>query len=541
MATLNNKKSNGDNFSTEKNSTVNHEEAFVHKLNNLEILLNKTQGSYIGESTYYESRTPEDDFNEIKAIIENLSQEDAEYALKIAAIGRASNMISYPLAILTACYNDPKFKGNNFKDAEGRTKLTGYTDKIVRRAKDVTEILANQIAMYSFESTTGKNGKAHRTTPLPIQERKQLKRKLEGFDEYQIAKALSKNRNVSMADAIKLLHPAGDKCEFFGRIIEGKVRFANGKKQVQSELSKLGTQKSSVENIKASLKDTPLMVIVKNLVAMLRADALDEESVNFICKKLSSKEAVEKSHILPYQLFDAYIAMKNCGAAIKTNKITNALVKAIDLSVENVEDIEGTTVFLVDLSASMNFSISRHSSTSAKEIAALLAAIGAKKSNCEIYAFANSCEKVDFDSASTVVDIAKAILSKHLGGGTYIDRALKVICDDKIQYEHLVILSDNDCYSFSVRNGLSFNDYRGSADATMNSMIRNGIIRDVFLNNLAGNNFAIANTDDYRKNLITGFSEKFIDSINFSILLRKSAADIRNVIDLLYEKYYGLN
>ena len=33
-------------------------------------------------------------------------------------------------------------------------------------------------------------------------------------------------------------------------------------------------------------------------------------------------------------------------------------------------------------------------------------------------------------------------------------------------------------------------------------------VKKVYLNNLLGNNFAIVNTDDFRKNLITGFSKE---------------------------------
>lgn len=540
MATLNKNKAVATAPKEDKNVMLNHEGGVVHKLNPLEVLFSKIQGSYMGESTFYEKRSPEKDFEEIKELVAGLSQEDAEYALKIAAIGRESNMISYPLAVLTACFNDNKYKGDNFKDKNGKTLMTGYTDKIVRRGRDITDILANQVAMYGFESETGKDGKPHRNMPLPIQERKQLKRKLEEFDEYQISKALGERRLISMADAIKLLRPAGDKYEFFGKVISGKVSFANGKKQVQAELSKVNnkTSKSTKADVKKSVADTPLFVIVKNLVGMARADAIDEEVAETIAQKLSSAEKVKASRIMPYQLYDAYKMFKGVAKTAPQKKILNALVKAIDLSCENVSEIDSYTAYFVDLSGSMNMTISGMSSTTARELAAVLAAIGVKKSTCTVYAFANTCKKVDVNSSSTVVDIAEKIMNTNVGGATYLSDAIKTYINESIAHENIIILSDGDCYEYDSRRGLRFSSWGDNADNVINKAFTKKLVKRVFVNNLLGNKFAVVNTDDYRKNLVTGFTEKYIDEINFSIMLQKEASDIRKVIDILYETYY---
>lgn len=541
MATLNKNKAVATAPKEDENVMLNHEGGVVHKLNPLEVLFSKIQGSYMGENTFYEKRSPEKDFEEIRELVANLSQEDAEYALKIAAIGRESNMISYPLAVLTACFNDEKYKGDNFKDEKGKTLMTGYTDKIVRRGRDITDILATQVSMYGFDTEKGKDGKIHRSTPLPIQERKQLKRKLEEFDEYQISKALGERRLVSMADAIKLLRPAGDKYEFFGKVIAGKVSFANGKKQVQSELSKVNntTSKSTKADVKKSVADTPLFVIVKNLVGMARADAIDEEVAETIVNKLSSAESIKASRVMPYQLYDAYKMFKGIAKTASQKKILNALVKAIDLSCENVSEIDGYTVYFVDLSGSMERTVSGMSSTTAKELAAVLAAIGVKKSTCTVYAFANTCKKIDVNSSSTVVDITEKIMNTYVGGATYLTNAIKNYINENVAHENSVILSDGDCYNYDSRHGLSFSSWGDNADSAINKAFKKNLVKRVFVNNLLGNKFAVVNTDDYRKNLVTGFTEKYIDKINFSIMLQKESSDIRKVIDILYETYYA--
>ena len=69
----------------------------------------------------------------------------------------------------------------------------------------------------------------------------------------------------------------------------------------------------------------------------------------------------------------------------------------------------------------------------------------------------------------------------------------------------------------------------------MNTMIKNGLIKKFYLNNLLGNSFAVVNTDDYRKNLITGFSERIVEVINIYGVLGKGASDIRKVIDSMMD------
>lgn len=541
MANMNKNRMNNNLPKEDKNTKLNHEGAVVHKLNGLEELFSRVQGSYMGEGGFYEKSSPEKDFRRIQEIISGLSQEDAEYALKIAAIGREGNAISYPLAVLTACYNDEKYKGVQFADENGVNKLGMYSDMIIRRGKDITEILANQFAMYGFDSIDGR-----RTTPIPKQERKNLKRKLEQFDEYKIAKALGKNSMVSMADAVKLLRPA-NKSEFFKSIIEGNVKFANGKKQVQSEITKVNNKnsESTVKDVKKSIEDSSLMAIVKNLVAMNRAGAIDKETAKVIADKLNNEDLVRGSRIMPYQLYDAYKMYKRVASGAEGVMICDALIAAIDSSVNNVDEIEGYTAFFVDLSGSMGYTVSGFSSTQCHELAALLAAIGAKKSNAKVYAFADSCQEVHISRHSTVVDITEKILHTNVGGCTYLIKALNAVAASGEKFDNVVVLTDGDCYSYSDRAGLHFGNGWGSTDKScdnvVNKLIKNKVMKRIFVNNLKSTDFTIVNTDDYRKNLVTGFTERYIDEINFSILLEKEANDIRKIIDILFDKYYGSN
>lgn len=532
-------------LSKDTNTTRNHAGAVVHNLDSLEILFSKVLGSFFGESTYYEKRTAEKDFVDLVKTINNVDYEDIEYVLKIALLGREYNMIQYPLSVLTACFNDERFKGQHFVDSNGRNKLQYYSDRIVRRGRDVIDIMATQINAFGFD-VVKKGKKTKRDLPLPIQLRKALKHKLESFNDYQLSKALSDSREVSLADCIKLLHPDEKKARvpkgFYADVIEGRVKFGGETKQVQSELAKSRNKnsKSTVADVKQSLDSSTVMAIVKNLVALHKAGVLnDREAVDSICKKLTDAKQVHSSRLLPFRFYSAWKEVNKLPTSYGVRRVSDALVYALDLSVSNLAPIEGFNAILIDRSGSMNEPVSSMSSMTATEIAVVLGAICFKQGVGEVYVFANSCEKVEgISSASTVMDIIKQIMRYSVGGGTYLDVAMKTIARDSIRgakYDNLILLSDNDCYS-SSGNSFRIGGFGvGSADDTINSMIKNGVIKKFYINNLLGNKFAIVNTDDFRKNLITGFSERIVETINIYGALGRGASDIRVVIDRMVD------
>ena len=532
-------------LSKDTNTSRNHEGAVVHNLNSLEVLFSKVLGSFFGESTYYENRDVEKDFVDLVKTINAVDYEDIEYVLKIALLGREYNMIQYPLSVLTACFNDERFKGTDFVDSNGRNKLQYYSDRIIRRGRDIVDVMSTQINAFGFD-VKKKGKKTYRDLPLPIQLRKALKYKLETFNDYQLSKALSESREVTLADCIKLLHPNGKKAKvperFYADVIGGRVKFGGEVKQVQSELSKSKNKnsKSSVEDVKQSLDTSSVMAIVKNLVALHRAGVLnDNEAVESICKKLTDKKQVKSSRLLPFRFYSAWKEVNKLSSSYGVRKVSDALVKALDLSVDNLAPIDGFNAILIDMSGSMNYSVSSMSSLTAREIAVVLGAVCFKQSVGEVYVFADKCEKVTgISSTSTVMDIINQINRRYVGGGTHLDLALSTITRDSIKgakYDNLILLSDNDCYS---SNGSTFRVSGwgvGSADDTINSMIKNKVIKKFYLNNLLGNKFAIVNTDDYRKNLITGFSERIVEVVNIYGVLGKSASDIRVVIDRMVD------
>lgn len=546
MATMNSKRGTAS-VTRDKKTTLNHHGSVVHQLDSLETLFSKVLGSLFGESTHYEKRTAEKDYEDLCKIIEKVDDEDIEYVLKIARLGREYNMIQYPLSVLTACMNDDRFKGQSFVDeATGRNKLQSYSQYIIRRGKDILDILATQMNVYGFQ-TTGRGKNLHRQTPIPMQMRKVLKGKIESFNEYQLSKALGESKQVSMSDAIKLLHPdptnSRVRKNFYKDIIEGKVKMGDDSKQVQSEIAKVNNKnsKTTKKDVVKSIDTSTVMAIVKNLVALDRAGVLaDKEAVDSIVAKLTDKKEVQKSRLLPFRFYSAYKEVSSLRSSEGKRRVLDALVEALDLSIDNLQDIVGYSAILIDLSGSMNHSISSMSSVTAREVACILGAICAKKGIADVYVFADRCELVEVSKKSTVMDIADKLINTYVGGCTNLDTALRKIEASGTKYTNLIILSDGDCYSQSG-NSFRFSEGWGcgySPDEDVNRLMKSGVFKKVYLNNLLGNNFAIVNTDDFRKNLITGFSERIVDVINTYSAIGTGASDIRVVIDNLVESLH---
>jgi hypothetical protein len=532
--------------------TVNHEGATVHQMTDLETLFSQVLGSFFGESTHYESRVPAEEFKKLWERVQRISNEDKEYVLKIAEIGRMCNMISYPLNILSVVYNDERFLGTNFVDDKGRNRIWNYADKIILRAKDITTLMATQLAMFDNRSSEAITVKGKKGTAIPMQLRKTLRKKIQFYDKFKLSKGLSKGSDVTLADCIRLVRPKpknDDFATFYKSIIDGDVKVGNDKAQIKTEFTKAGKASPTEKaNITKAVHEDILQNIVKNLAALCDKDVFaDREALASVCKRLRDPKEVKGSRLLPFRFYSAYKELDERGRTVAVRELKLALVEALDLSIENVEPFEGLTCILVDLSGSMDTSISGKSVLNAHEVASVLAAIAYKKGTADLFAFSDDCKRVDISQKASVMDIARAILNGVPSSGTDLAKALNTIetYAKKMgtKYDSLLMLSDNDCYGYDSRaNTMSFGS-RGwgrdaDADSHMTRLISSGVFRKVWLNNLLGNSFAVFNTASDTKNLITGFSESCLSLVSVYNVLGGNK-DIRKVIDIFYNKLKG--
>lgn len=537
--------------STKMNPTLNHAGSVVHQLNNLETLFSKVLGSFFGESTFYENRTADSEFKELVTLIEGVNVMDKEYVLKVAELARLNKMISYPLQILTATMNMDRYKGLDFLGEDGRSKMPYYVDQIVRRQKDINEILASHIANYAIEYKDAASGTIKHKTRLPKQMREGLGKKMASFDKYKLSKGLDESAMIGAADAIKLLHPGQynkSMIKIYKDIIEGKLTIGGDKIQIQTALTQKGQKKEQADNkdLTKAVFQSNVQALMRNLTSLLKNGVFNDEKVlEFACNKLRDKQAVVQSKLLPFRFLTAYRELEKFGSNRQVVLLKEAVEDALDASIENVDLIPGLTAVLVDTSGSMGYAISGNSSVTAADMALVLGAIAYKKGMGDLFVFANSCQQITVSRRSPVLEIVRAAKQVYVGGGTDLRTALNTITSHakqhKLNYDNLIILSDNDCYGYNERTGtLTFGEHswgstNSSADRHIDLMIQEKVIKKVWINNLLGNNFAIVNTKKHTKNLITGFSEDFINIIKVYDCIGGNS-DIRKVIDLMLEE-----
>lgn len=164
----------------------------------------------------------------------------------------------------------------------------------------------------------------------------------------------------------------------------------------------------------------------------------DRDNLKFAANKLT--ERVPKS-IFPYQVFSAYLMNKN------NLTLANALNEVMEKSVENLPRISGTTVIAVDTSGSMGSKVGNsQSSITCVQVASMFAASIARTcKNSIIIPFDTRVHDSITNSSMSILTMADK-LSRYGGGGTDIPSVIDYLESKKVNFDNLIIISDNESW-----------------------------------------------------------------------------------------------
>lgn len=400
-------------------TTVNHEGEVSFTLTAKETLATIASTSLIGDK-FYESK--DEGLKNLVDSIVALSKSDPEFVLKTAAYARnVLNMRSLPQAILVECANRDEFK----------KYIAKWAPFIMVRADEPTDAMAYQI---------NKFGK-----PIPNSLKRAIKKKLESFSEYQLSKYQGRNSSVKLADVVKLTHPnlgpVGKK------ILEGTAKVDTW----ESKLSATQGEDKSTAWAEA-IPTMGYMALLRNLRNFIKED-IDNTVFKSVLTKIADKDQVKKSKQFPFRFYSAYVELDKARYTLKNeakiNKAMDALAIAMDHAVDNVE-IEGTNLFLVDSSGSMNQPVSNKSDVMAVDIACLLGCIGVKRSDASrLWTFDTTTKARNPNRTMPILDMTKALRAECRGGGTYFHLAMEKLIADGKKYDNIVVVSDFQCYEKS--------------------------------------------------------------------------------------------
>ncbi len=186
-----------------------------------------------------------------------------------------------------------------------------------------------------------------------------------------------------------------------------------------------------------------------NLNTFLRHGVFDDKAmVTRIADRLRDAKAIQRARVMPYQLLATYL---NIDTSIP-RQIRDALHDAVEVATEAVPVFEGKVVVAVDVSYSMNDSVTGHRGTATSkvrciDVAALMASsILRKNPDAEVVCFENHVKSHTIDHRDTVLTNAKR-LSDMMGGGTNCSAAMEHIAQHHEDAATVIFVSDNESWA----------------------------------------------------------------------------------------------
>src|SRR2546426_4858375 len=182
----------------------------------------------------------------------------------------------------------------------------------------------------------------------------------ENFDAYQLAK-YDRDGEVKLKDVLKIVHPkpkTPERSEIYRLLKERKLPIPE---TWETYISAHGSTQENWEHI---LPKMGYMAKLRNLRNLLDKNVEMEP----VLEHLANAKAVLTSKQFPFRYFSAYRELENHPSP-NTPEVLEALETAMELSVENVPDFQGTTFISADNSGSMQSPVSWKSKVKLAEVA----------------------------------------------------------------------------------------------------------------------------------------------------------------------------
>jgi hypothetical protein len=196
------------------------------------------------------------------------------------------------------------------------------------------------------------------------------------------------------------------------------------------------------------------MALMRNLRNFEEA-GISRESRDYVIAFLSDPKKVAKSKQLPFRFMSAY-------ESVNGDYYRGALSDGLSYSTQNIPELDGETLILVDLSQSMQDRVSTKSKMTVAKQAALFGTAVAMRNHghAKLVAFATTDKVIDVPRGGSVLKIASEMdaMSRDgtIGGGTETGMALQ-----KHFSGHKRVLIFTDGQSTAPRSFLSGYSYGG--------------------------------------------------------------------------------
>ena len=301
---------------------------------------------------------------------------------------------------------------------KGEAWTAKFFDRVVHRPDDALEILACHLAMYG--------------RPIPNALKKGLGAALARFDEYQLAKYRKTRAELSLVDAVNLVHPPHT--EALRKLINGTLAPAE---TWETKLTQAGAAAESDAELAELKQDVWAKLITSRKIgyfALLRnlrnVLATAPEVTDAAIEMLTDKRLIAKSLVMPFRFTTALEALRTSGLPT-AGRVLDALSTAVDASLANVPRFDGKTLIALDGSGSM--------SGRPIKIGALFAATLAKANDADVMLFSDDARYVSITPRDSTLTIAAWLESQCASAGTNFHAIFQRA---KRAYDRIIILSD---------------------------------------------------------------------------------------------------
>lgn len=296
-----------------------------------------------------------------------------------------------------------------------------------------------------------------------------VKEWLESRDDRKLLEA-SIGNDPSLADVIKMAHPkpkSDSRSAFYGYLL--------GREYDKRKLPAIIKQYEAYKKGETKeVPDVPFQLLTAlelgtkewteiaknmkwhatrmNLNTLKRHGVLDDKAmVRMVADRLRDAEQIQKVKVFPYQLLAAYLNITEM-----PSEITEALQDAMEISLENVPEVNGKVWIFPDVSGSMSSPVTgnRGSATSKVrciDIAALVAAAFIRKNKGSgVIPFETGVCPISINPRDSVMTNAKKLASIG-GGGTNCSAPLAELNRRGENGDLIVYVSDNESWVDSSR------------------------------------------------------------------------------------------
>lgn len=506
---INKKQTTSTILNNNPNATTNKEGELAFSFKPHEALINLCLTRMFGEPKFYNNQDDSTEHEEFSNAIKAVAKTDPEFVMQTATYARnVMNLRTTPIAMLVESANLPEFKGTGL--------IRKYLPNIVKRADEITEVLAYQFT-YFKDNLVDENGVTLRTKATPNQLLRGLKDTFGNFSEYQFAKYNRKGL-VTLKDALKLSHPKpknDSQKEVFKRILTGSLKTPKTWETVLSSWktngfkSKTEAWESIIDTWTANGKVLNYMAMLRNVNNILKEN-VDLEHVEKVCLALTNENAILNSKQFPFRFYSAHKILSQSDNKY-TSKLLDAIETAMEISVENIPKISGFTFMSADNSGSMEWTLTKNSTIKCLDIANLMQALAVKIcETSQTSVFAQLFKVVNTTKKSNIIDSSNKFKHTEVGGSTNGYLIMKHLLSKQQKVDRILVFTDCQLYDNNVDYGYEesfatlFLKYR----ATINPNVK------LYMFDLAGYGNTVIPTETKNAVFISGWSEKVLEFIN---------------------------